>query len=402
MPERLHPGVFVEEVSLRDRVVVGLPTTHTAFVGRFEKGPVAEPHKVTSAGEMIDLFGRPGSSFPAAQAVWQYFLGGGAVAWVVRIAEPAAGSELAPVDFGLEPGASAAATGMFALDDAVLFNQLAMPDMAHLDLADWNTVFTRASELCERRRAFLIADAPVSAADSSDPVDAQIASLVAWFRASAGPTTSHAMLCVPRLVVNDAFGGGTFETETSGAVAGLIVRTDSHRGVWKAPAGVEATLRGVEGLQLEADDRQLGRFNEAGLVSLRTLPGSGVVSWGARTTAGGDQGFSEWKYVPVRRLANHILGSVEAGLRWVVFEPNDEPLWAAIRSSVGDFFEQLFREGAFTGSRSNDAYFVKCDRETTTQADVESGVCNVVLGFAPLKPAEFVVLSLQFAVASDE
>ena len=128
---------------------------------------------------------------------------------------------------------------------------------------------------------------------------------------------------------------------------------------------------------------------------IRSFPVYGIVSWGARTLEGADVLASEWKYVPVRRTALYLEESLFRGLKWVVFEPNDEPLWAQIRLNVGAFMQNLFRQSAFQGRTAREAYFVKCDSETTTQADIDLGIVNILVGFAPLKPAEFVVLRIQ-------
>jgi len=136
-------------------------------------------------------------------------------------------------------------------------------------------------------------------------------------------------------------------------------------------------------------------LNPLGINCLRTFPVYGTVVWGARTIDGNDQRGSEWKYVPVRRMALFLEESLYRGTQWVVFEPNDEPLWAQIRLNIGAFLQGLFRQGAFQGKSAKEAYFVKCDRETTTQADINLGIVNILVGFAPLKPAEFVVLKIQ-------
>jgi phage tail sheath protein FI len=128
---------------------------------------------------------------------------------------------------------------------------------------------------------------------------------------------------------------------------------------------------------------------------LRNRPGYGTVVWGARTLRGADATPDDWKYIPVRRTALFIEESLFRGTQWVVFEPNDEPLWSQIRLNVGAFMHDLFRQGAFQGTTPQDAYFVKCDKETTTQSDINNGIVNILVGFAPLKPAEFVVIQLQ-------
>jgi len=151
----------------------------------------------------------------------------------------------------------------------------------------------------------------------------------------------------------------------------------------------------VQGLVYKLTDNENGVLNPLGLNCFRNFPVYGLISWGARTIAGADAMASQWKYVPVRRLALFLEESLYRGSKWVVFEPNDEPLWSAIRLNIGSFMQTLFRQGAFQGSTPKDAYFVKCDSETTTQDDINSGVVNIVVGFAPLKPAEFVVLQIQ-------
>jgi hypothetical protein len=180
-----------------------------------------------------------------------------------------------------------------------------------------------------------------------------------------------------------------------GTVAGIFARTDATRGVWKAPAGLDATLRGVTGLTVPLTDAENGELNPLGINCLRQVPAAGYVVWGARTTVGNDQLASQWKYIPVRRTALYIEESLYRGTQWAVFEPNDEPLWSQLRLNIGVFMHGLFRQGAFQGQSPKEAYFVKCDKTTTTQADIDRGIVNVIVGFAPLKPAEFVVLYIQ-------
>jgi len=153
-------------------------------------------------------------------------------------------------------------------------------------------------------------------------------------------------------------------------------------------------LRGAT-ITTKLTDLENGGLNPLGINVLRTFPVYGNVSWGARTLDGADQKASEWKYIPIRRLALYIEESLYQGLKWVVFEPNDEPLWAQIRLNVGAFMNNLFRQGAFQGKTPREAYFVKCDKETTTQNDIDRGIVNIIVGFAPLKPAEFVVIKIQ-------
>jgi phage tail sheath protein FI len=176
----------------------------------------------------------------------------------------------------------------------------------------------------------------------------------------------------------------------TGCVAGLYARIDASRGVWKAPAGTEAGLNGVVGLAAELSDVDQGNLNPLGVDVIRRFPGAGVVAFGARTVSSDP----EWRSVPVRRTAIMLRVSIYNGIQWAVFEPNDEPLWAQLRLNIGSFMTTLFRQGAFQGATPSQSFFVKCDAETTTQADIDAGVVNVLVGFAPLKPAEFVVVKI--------
>ncbi|HZN75717.1 MAG TPA: phage tail sheath subtilisin-like domain-containing protein [Micromonosporaceae bacterium] len=276
--------------------------------------------------------------------------------------------------------------GLFALEKADLFNLLCIPP--HIPGGDIeDTLVGSAAAYCERRRAVLLVDPLSSWNDKSDAVGGV---------ASIGTSSKNAALYFPRLRMPNPLRDNQLEDFVPcGTVAGIISRTDAQRGVWKAPAGLEATLVGVPALSVSLTDAENGELNPLGVNCLRTMPAAGRVVWGARTLQGSDRLASEWKYLPVRRTALFIEESLFRGTQWVVFEPNDEPLWAQIRLNLGAFMHDLFRQGAFAGAAPRDAYFVKCDKETTTQSDVNKGIVNIVVGFAPLKPAEFVVIKLQ-------
>jgi len=288
-------------------------------------------------------------------------------------------------------GMEAAKTGLFALEKADLFNLLVIPPYKADGTVD-ATVVTAADAYCLKRRAVQLVDAP----PTWTTVGAVTTSFAAGFSAELGTNSKNAALCFPRLRQPDPLRDNQVDTfAASGAVAGVIARTDATRGVWKAPAGLEATLNGVPELSVPLTDGDIGQLNPLGVNCLRALPAAGRVVWGARTMQGADLLASEWKYLPVRRTALFLEESLFRGTQWVVFEPNDEPLWAQIRLSVGTFMNNLFRQGAFQGTTPREAYFVKCDKETTTQADVDLGIVYIHVGFAPLKPAEFVVIRLQ-------
>ena len=248
-----------------------------------------------------------------------------------------------------------------------------------------------ASAYCNARRALYIADPDPTWNEAND-----IAGGTALDTFLSGMEKRNAALYFPHVRMADALKeGATDAFPPAGAVAGVMARTDASRGVWKAPAGLEAILIGVQALDVGLDDGENGRLNPLGVNSLRAFPGVGPVVWGARTLAGNDRLASEWKYVPIRRLALFLEESLYRGTQWVVFEPNDEPLWAQIRLNVGAFLQNLFRQGAFQGRSAREAYFVKCDGETTTQSDRDLGIVNILVGFAPLKPAEFVIVRIQ-------
>ena len=205
--------------------------------------------------------------------------------------------------------------------------------------------------------------------------------------------SNFAGLYWPWLDMSDPVGAGrnpAISTPPGGAIAGLFARTDGRRGVWKAPAGVEASIAGARRIEYKLLDSHSDELNPKGINALRTIPGAGSVVWGARTM----QPNSEWRYVSVRRTAIFLRLSIYNGIQWAVFEPNDAPLWDALRTSIGAFMETQFRNGAFAGRTSKEAYFVKVDDETTTEIDQAAGIVNVLVGFAPLRPAEFVVVKL--------
>ncbi|MEN9937376.1 MAG: hypothetical protein RLZZ387_3955 [Chloroflexota bacterium] len=509
-----YPGVYVEEIPSGVRTIAGVSTSDTAFVDFFRQGPVDEPVRITSFGDFERIFGGLDTRSAASYAIQQYYLNGGSIAYVVRVAERdtagvslAATASLAPTggalrvdasspgswandririslpagapsgqfnlrvemlaDTGTSPavlatenflalsmdplsaryapnvlaagstlarvvhttvtntdaptavpvapgdrldggtdgdepggtdwrtttgagalqGSEAGKTGVYALDKIApfVFNILCIPAAADLDTADMDTVYKAALSYAERKRAFMIIDVPAGTA--YDAMDTYLS--------DRGYTGKNAAVYFPRVRVPDALQGNALrEMAPSGSVAGVYARTDAARGIWKAPAGTEATLRNAS-VALKLNDAENGVLNQVGVNVLRSFPIYGDIVWGARTLDGADQKASEWKYVPVRRVTLFIEESLYQGLKWVVFEPNDEPLWSQIRLNVGAFLNGMFRQGAFQGKTAREAYFVKCDRETTTQNDIDRGIVNIVVGFAPLKPAEFVVLKIQ-------
>jgi uncharacterized protein len=286
--------------------------------------------------------------------------------------------------------------GLYALEKADLFNILCLPpylDKGGEPSQDVDVALvSAAAAYCEKRRAMLIVDPRSGWTDKTITLE----KFLDPNADNVGTRSKNAALFFPRLVQPNPLRGNQLEVfAPCGAVAGVFARTDTQRGVWKAPAGLDAALVGVPQLSVPLTDDENGELNPRGINCLRFRPGAGRVVWGARTLQGDDILASEWKYIPVRRMALFLEESLYRGTQWVVFEPNDEPLWAQIRLNVGAFLHNLFRQGAFQGKTPQEAYFVKCDKTTTTQNDINLGIVNIAVGFAPLKPAEFVIIKIQ-------
>jgi phage tail sheath protein FI len=293
------------------------------------------------------------------------------------------------LDSAAYKGSLSSKTGMYQLEKADLFNLLCiLPDARGGDVA--NDVCQDAQAYCVKRRAILIVDSNNGwSSISAVPVGVSGLGL-------NGDGARNSAIFYPRIKQADQMLNGQIDTFVPcGMIAGVMARTDSQRGVWKAAAGIDASLNGVAGLQVEMTDLENGLLNPLGINCLRSFPVYGRVVWGGRTLRGADAAADEYKYLPVRRTALFLEESLYRGLKWVVFEPNDEPLWSQIRLNVGAFMNNLFRQQAFQGKTPQEAYFVKCDGETTTQNDINLGIVNILVGFAPLKPAEFVIIKIQ-------
>ena len=508
-----YPGVYIEEIASGVRTIVGVSTSDTAFVDYFSRGPMNEATRITSFDDFERKFGGLHRDSEASYAIQQFYLNGGQVGWVVRVAggAPAAartilrggspeqnaltvsaaneglwgeriqvavdyltrepdqfnlvareigivrgqpqvlGSEVhrnlsmdqtrsnwaagvindrsqlirvedaglgqRPLPRGANanvtsiqaindltstafaaltggsdgslPGADELTDGLAALDRIApaIFSILCLPRAANLEDAAMSQVAAAATAYAEAKRAFYIVDIPESVEREDQMRE--------WMADHDGIRHRNAAVYFPRLTIPDALNEFRLRSVgPSGTMAGVYARIDSSRGVWKAPAGTEADLRGAR-LLTRLNDLENGALNPLGVNVLRTFPVVGNVSWGARTLEGADIEASEWKYIPIRRLALFIEESLSQGLQWVVFEPNDEPLWAQIRLNVGAFMQNLFQKGAFQGRSPREAYFVRCDAETTTQNDRDLGIVNILVGFAPLKPAEFVIIKIQ-------
>lgn len=315
---------------------------------------------------------------------YQPGVGPSAAAQVAGLNGSDGNAPILPAGIALITGNRNLKTGLFALEDVDIFNILCLPGIT--DIAALGPAVAYAEE----RRSMIIVDID----DNVDTLD----EARDWLNDGANTSlkNNNAVAYFPRIRLADPQQQNRLRSfPNSGLMAGLWAQTDNRRGIWKAPAGIEAGLRGVQALDYVLSDPENGVLNPLGLNCIRTFPVYGTVAWGARTLVGADALASEWKYIPVRRTALFIEESLYRGTQFVVFEPNDEPLWAQIRLSVGAFMNNLFRQGAFQGATPQEAYFVRCDSTTTTQADIDLGIVNILVGFAPLKPAEFVVISIQ-------
>ncbi len=300
------------------------------------------------------------------------------------------GTALMPGDGNFESalGADASPTstndyGLRLLDRVPIFNLLCVPG----ETAE--ATIQTLQQYCWNRRAFYIVDCPLTATTAGLTNNGPGTNL-------SGRYSVNSALYYPWVQAPDPLTGNRLALfPPCGFVAGIYAATDTDRGVWKAPAGIDASLSGVTGLQYNLTDLENGHLNSQAINCLRQFKVYGDVVWGARTLQGNDQAGSQWKYVPIRRLALFLESSLYDGTQWVVFEPNDERLWSQIRLNVGSFLQGLFLQGAFQGTTPQQAYFVKCDSENNPQSSIDQGIVNVLVGFAPLYPAEFVVIQIQ-------
>ena len=396
MANRTSPGVPVHQLPNASHPISGVQTSICGFVGYTVSGTDNEAQLIFSFADYTRLYGGLASNCELSYAVQQFFMNGGTQAYVVRT-PGAAGNEL-PGTAQLV-GDAALGTGIYALENVPLLNLLCIPDATRamagdanaLDSSvalDPNAVFAAGLSFCDSKGAFLLLDCP-------PPVN-NVAAAVQWKTSGLTVSGPNGAAFFPRLQMPDPLNNNRLRTfAPCGVVAGVYARLDATSGVAKSPAGTEATLTGVQQLACEITAAEEAALDPLAVNCFRVFPASGPVLWGARTLVGADAESSEWKYVPVRRLALFLEASLMEGTQWTVFEPNGEPLWAAIRLNVGAFLQELFTQCFFQGQTPAQAYFVKCDSETTTAADIANGVVNIEVGFAPQEPAEFVVIEIQ-------
>lgn len=387
--EVVYPGVYIEEIPGGVRTIAGVDTSVTAFAGWAPMGPTDRAEPVASWSDFEIKFGGLDVRGLLGYSVYHFFENGGRKAFIVRVAETdsesAEGIVLEPNQSDFEDALLPAdgSGGLYHLNRTEIFNLLCVP-------GETSPVPVIAlQKFCRDRRAFLILDCPEGA--RFDDVKA-LPGII-----SGGDSINSAFyfpwVLAPDKLQNDL----PREFPPCGFVAGVYARIDASHGVWKAPAGTNASLTGAIGVASEKNvtATQNGILNPKAVNCIRTFPGGGTVAWGSRTLNSADELGSEWKYIPIRRFSLFIEESLYRGLGWVAFEPNDEPLWSQIRLTVENFMYDLFRQGGLQGSTPQKAYFVKCDQTTTTQNDIDHGIVNILVGFAPIKPAEFIIIKLQ-------
>lgn len=362
----------------------GTATNPRRFVVRAGKG--AQPYdpaaELSFAGADVGNYGLGAPTFTGPQQ----FVPNTVTGDNGTIVDPATGVYMVPAS--AFRGNALAKTGLYAIDDMDLVNIISIPDAPRLGTAGALSVYAEAIIYAESRRSMIIVDIP----DSVVTID----QMHTWLADNESLRHPNSAVYYPRTFTPDPLNQNRQRSlASSGTIGGLWARTDTARGVWKAPAGTDARLRNVESLTYVMTDLENGTLNPLGVNCLRNFPIYSNICWGARTLDGADALASDWKYVPVRRTTLFIEESLYRGTKWVVFEPNDEPLWSQIRLNVGAFMQDLFRKGAFQGATPREAFFVKCDGETTTQTDINNGIVNIEVGFAPLKPAEFVIVKIQ-------
>jgi uncharacterized protein len=320
---------------------------------------------------------------------------------VQSIGSDQAGNDGLPLSVATYIGDMDRKTGIYALNGADTVNLLCIPPDRRIQPGSTDSgqdldpaVRHAATRYCIDRRAIFIVDPPGDW--TAKAAAGQIAAIDPGSLGIAGPGDAdmsvgrNAAVYFPRLVAEDPLDNGQPRIfAPCGAIAGVIASTDRASGVWKAPAGQSATIAGIDGTEFRLIDADNGLLNARAINCLREFPVIGPVVWGARTLQGADTLADDYKYLSVRRLALFIEESVMRGTGWAVFETNAEPLWTELRLQVESFMAGLERQGAFYG------HSVICDASTNSQWDIEHGIVTIQIAFAPVKPAEFIIIGIQ-------
>jgi uncharacterized protein len=385
MAEILFPDVYAEEIETTEHPIPGVSTDVAGFVGFTERGSY-RPNLVTSFAQFKRIFGAPVS--PARgflpYAVRGFFENGGRKAYIARVGRGAKAMVAAGEFVGSPKTKPSRRRGLAALADVGEISMLALPDSAHprIRTKSRGSILRAAVAQCEALRDRVVfIDAPAGVRDlgQSDPAIAKIQS-------------SYAAVYGPWLEVTQGKRALPVSLPPSGHLMGIYARNDNERGVWKAPAGTEAEVRGISGLSFSLTEKERQSLADARINTIADFrnAGRGIVVWGARTRSTDP----DWKYVNIRRYITFLENSIDRGLQWVVFEPNGESLWANVRATVQDFLLNQWKTGALQGAKPEQAFFVRCDRTTMTQNDIDNGRLVCLIGIAPVRPAEFVIFRI--------
>lgn len=375
MPEYLTPGVYIEEFEMGAKPIEGVSTSTAGFVGMAETGDLDKPALITSWGQFVSKFGRYTTDKPyLAPSVYGFFANGGQRCFVVRVKDGADDGDYVGTDGG--PGNR---TGLQVFNEIDEVNIVCIPGITS------KTVQTAMITHCESLKdRFCILDSKKDAnmtdiqAQKNDVVSERgyAALYYPWIKVPIETVENSKIKLIQEFI------------PSSGYIAGIYARSDTERGVHKAPAN--EIVRGALEIKLSITKGEQDILNPKGINCIRTFPGRGIRVWGARTTSSD----ALWKYINVRRLFLYIEESIEEGTQWVVFEPNDEKLWGRVRATITEFLTRVWRDGALMGAKAEEAFFVKCDRTTMTQDDIDNGRLICIIGIAPVKPAEFVIFRI--------
>jgi hypothetical protein len=375
MPEYLSPGVYVEEIEIGAKPIEGVSTSTVGFVGMAEKGENDKAALITNWGQFTEKFGRYTTTQPyLAPAIYGFFANGGSRCFVVKVKDGAADGDYVGTDGG--PGKR---TGLQAFNEIDEVNIVCIPGVTS------DTVQKAMISHCEGMKdRFCILDPAENATVAEVQTHKEKVVSEKGYAALYYPWVKAPVetLKTGKIALEDQF------VPPSGYVAGIYARSDTERGVHKAPAN--EIVRGTLEIKLAITKGEQDILNPKGINCIRAFPGRGIRVWGARTTASD----ALWKYVNVRRLLLYIEESIEEGTQWVVFEPNSEKLWGRVRATITEFLTRVWKDGALMGTKVEEAFFVKCDRTTMTQDDIDNGRLICVIGVAPVKPAEFVIFRI--------
>ena len=380
------PDIYIEEVSTGSRPIGAVGTSMAAFIGVAPKADaeVGEPTPINNWSEFLRVFAPPNPkdvSTDLSQAVFGFFQNGGSRCVVVNLGKE---KLLADALAALESNDEVAIVAAPGFADAASYDAL----LGHCErLKDRVCVCDPPREVPKIDLLTRVAEVKVKGGAAGEGGGRGAGGGFRPRQSDGG----YGAFYFPRLRVVDPLSstGNIVEVPPSGHMAGIWARTDANRGVHKAPAN-EAVV-GALGVTYKVTRAEQEELNPAGVNVIRWFATEGIRVWGARTVSAEA---SEWRYLNVRRLFNMIEESIARGTRWVVFEPNDRPLWQDIKRDVGAFLRVVWRDGALMGRTANEAFFVQCDEETNPPESIDQGRVVIRIGIAPVKPAEFIIFRI--------